>query len=387
MSDYASCCVLSYERPAFLQTAISTLVSNAGAPLELIVHDDGSANPEVWCLLNDLLSTGLVSTVILNPPGWNQGVGEAIRRCFDLAQGDVLVKVDQDLIFHEGWLARVMGLLTPIEGRVVPLTDATGRATGCTVVDAGDYEAVSQYSWRLHPRGYAATYAEGRTVLLHRLLMEPGDGMQVDHRNRRRLDNRRGNLRVATPGQNQENRTPNRVGTSRHRGVSWNAKERKWYAFAKKDRRNHYLGSFDDEDEAAAVARFWRAENMPSNVEQIEPPEIGLLGLFHYHHDPVDTAKTLIARHDGWQEHSHICGSAFAARREIYEALGIGTHSAAFAEDWELMKLITDATPFVCALPDEDLVENQGFGIGPSTVVRDRNTVQPIHYEPVIFGR
>lgn len=240
--SYASCCVLSYERPDFLRTAISTLRLNAGAPLELIVHDDGSSHPEVRSLLNDLVMTGLVSTVILNPPGHNQGQGTALNRMFNMATGDPIIKLDQDLIYGPDWLRKVHAIL--------------GHNTSVT------------------------------------------DLRQV-------------------------------FGTR----------------------------------------------------------EIGLLGLFHYHHEPVDSAKTKIAQHDGWQEHTHICGSGFAVTRECWRALGPFTeHSEAFAEDWMFQRLVTESGRFVCALPDEDLVENQGFGIGPSTVVTGRHTVQPIHMGPFVHG-
>lgn len=42
-------------------------------------------------------------------------------------------------------------------------------------------------------------------IKLHRLVMQPPDGLVVDHINGDRLDNRRSNLRVVTHGQNQIN--------------------------------------------------------------------------------------------------------------------------------------------------------------------------------------
>lgn len=385
MTDHATLCILSYNRPQFLPQCIET-AREAGVPLEIIVHDDGSTNGELLSYLYQAHADGLISTLILNAPGYNQGVGNAIKRTFDMAAGDWVVKVDQDLIFKPGWGVEAFELMPPISGRLIPLEDAKGNVQGCTIVDAGDYAEASEYRWHLHPQGYAAAFADNRTTLMHRFLMDarPGDP-QVDHENRRRLDNRRDNLRMATRQENQHNQTPQRGRTSEYRGVSWNTRERKWYVFQKLDGRQVYLGSYDDETVAAGIARSWREEHMPTSVEDVLPPEIGLLGLFKYWQEPVDWRKTLVAEHDGFQEHTHICGSAFVLRREVYEALGIGTHSEAFAEDWELMKLITDATPFVCALPDEDLVENVGFGIGPSTVVVGEGIVQKIQKEPRIY--
>lgn len=107
MNGFASCCVLSYERPRLLRTAVKTLMEKAGAPLELIVHDDGSEDEDLHELLDGWRRDGVASTMIVNPPGHNQGVGEAIRRCFAVAQGDLLIKIDQDLVFEPDWLAKV----------------------------------------------------------------------------------------------------------------------------------------------------------------------------------------------------------------------------------------------------------------------------------------
>lgn len=108
--------------------------------------------------------------------------------------------------------------------------------------------------------------------------------------------------------------------------------------------------------------------------------KIGLLGLFHYHFDPVDTKKTFINNYDDWEEHTHICGSGFAVPHYIYSMFGINSHSEAFAEDWELMKKLEKSAFYYNALPFHNLVENQGFGIGTSTVVTDKG-VTKIHKE------
>lgn len=108
-----SLCVLSYERPGMLNACLDS-IREAGAEFELIVHDDGSEDVRCRQLINRLLEDGLITRAILNPPGQNEGVGAAVRRCFDCAAGDVLVKVDQDLVFPsrelrpEGWLAALL---------------------------------------------------------------------------------------------------------------------------------------------------------------------------------------------------------------------------------------------------------------------------------------
>jgi hypothetical protein len=110
--SYTSLCVLSFERVGFLQACLES-IREAGASYELIVHDDGSEDPAVLELLTRLYREGLVSQLLLNAPGQNEGVGAAVRKCFAAAHGDVLAKIDQDLVFpsrdlcNEGWLAQL----------------------------------------------------------------------------------------------------------------------------------------------------------------------------------------------------------------------------------------------------------------------------------------
>lgn len=81
------------------------------------------------------------------------------------------------------------------------------------IVDADDYDAVARFAWYVGAQGYAVTPVRtrpgkgGRTIVfLHRLLMGHPPGSQIDHVNLHRLDCRRGNLRLATPTQNNSNR-------------------------------------------------------------------------------------------------------------------------------------------------------------------------------------
>ncbi|MFD4474593.1 HNH endonuclease [Streptomyces sp. NPDC058471] len=82
----------------------------------------------------------------------------------------------------------------------------------------------------------------------------------TDHKNGNGLDNRRENLRQATPAQNSRNqhgkrkpRSPN--GSTRYVGVHWRVDKRKWQAMlvGASDGKRH-LGYFNDE---AAAARAY----------------------------------------------------------------------------------------------------------------------------------
>lgn len=97
--------------------------------------------------------------------------------------------------------------------KTIPLSD--GYAA---IVDDEDYSLVTQYNWYLHKtahRNYVrgrlkgTPWVEGKSnglVLMHRLILAPPRGKVTDHRNGNGLDNRRGNLRLATYSQNMQNR-------------------------------------------------------------------------------------------------------------------------------------------------------------------------------------
>lgn len=134
-----------------------------------------------------------------------------------------------------------------------------------TKVDDADYEWLSRAYWRLS-EGYPRRNAD---VRMHReiLGLVPGDGMEGDHINGDRLDNRRTNLRVVTHAQNKQNLSSYRGSSSRFRGVCWESRRRKWRAYMTVDGRRFELGQFASEEQAAQVAAEARRQAMPFTSE------------------------------------------------------------------------------------------------------------------------
>ncbi len=132
------------------------------------------------------------------------------------------------------------------------------------IVDDADYEFLSKFKWyALKPTGNKNFYAargnydkitKKRSIqYMHKVLLETTD--YVDHINRNSLDNRRCNLRSATPSQSRMNSTPK--GSSEYMGVSWSKSNCKWYAHCTYGGKRQYLGSFNQEIQAArAYDRF-----------------------------------------------------------------------------------------------------------------------------------
>ena len=122
MGNYASICILSYERLDFLQKTMESLMSvDSGYPMEIIVHDDGS-NVLVKNYLYKLARDKKISFLIQNA-GKNLGIGEAVRKCFKVASGKYLFKLDTDLEFKENWLKEAVEILEKPQIGSVSLLD------------------------------------------------------------------------------------------------------------------------------------------------------------------------------------------------------------------------------------------------------------------------
>lgn len=78
----------------------------------------------------------------------------------------------------------------------------------------------------------------------------------VDHINRDGMDNRIENLRAATVQQNMANQRKRRQTSSRWKGVSFNKKKRRWYAWIQANGVKKFLGMFKDEADAALAYNF-----------------------------------------------------------------------------------------------------------------------------------
>ena len=125
-----------------------------------------------------------------------------------------------------------------------------------TLVSAEDYEFLSQWKW-FYCNGYAARHTPGtnqKLILMHRVIAERMglkiNGLQVDHINQDRSDNRRENLRVATNTENMQNCIRHKDNTSGFKGVSWHTQRQKWRAYIRHNGKQVYLGSFSDKKEA-----------------------------------------------------------------------------------------------------------------------------------------
>lgn len=132
------------------------------------------------------------------------------------------------------------------------LNPVTTRCGLVILVDQCDLDRVEAHQWYADRRSYT-TYAtaviDGSRTYIHRFILDPGKGVEIDHINRNGLDNRRSNLRLCTRSQNMANA---RFATSTgFRGAYADPKNNRFRAEIKADGKRIHLGSFRTAESAA----------------------------------------------------------------------------------------------------------------------------------------
>lgn len=113
--------------------------------------------------------------------------------------------------------------------------------------------------------GYIHYVVRGKCGTVHRLVAETfigpiPMGMDVDHINHNRMDNRVENLRIVTRAQNLLNRSgANKNSKSGVLGVHWHKKQKAWIA---RGTDGTDIGAFKDLEEATKVANAARASGV-----------------------------------------------------------------------------------------------------------------------------
>lgn len=106
--------------------------------------------------------------------------------------------------------------------------------------------------------GYLTVSVHGRIYPVHRIVMLMcygfyGEGLEVDHINHVRNDNRLVNLRFVTHGENMRNKSVSSKSTSGVTGVDFLKAKKKYRARITVDWKVIYLGNYDTLEEAAAA--------------------------------------------------------------------------------------------------------------------------------------
>ena len=130
------------------------------------------------------------------------------------------------------------------------------------IVDPDDYERLTKYKWyaannsgsfyALRGKWCGTAKKRSKSISMHRQIINAPNSLYVDHINHNTLDNRKANLRPATPAENARNAYyPKKNATSKFRGVWFNKQTNKWRSQITVDRKKKQVGYFDNQHDAA----------------------------------------------------------------------------------------------------------------------------------------
>jgi hypothetical protein len=122
-----------------------------------------------------------------------------------------------------------------------------------TLIDKDNFREVIKYKWHKNKLGYCIGIINNKHIKLHQFLLGKKEGYEIDHQNRKPLDNRRSNLSFATRSQNCINRGLQKNNTSGFKGVHWNKKNKKWKVLININNKGIHLGYFKSLKQAVLI--------------------------------------------------------------------------------------------------------------------------------------
>lgn len=159
------------------------------------------------------------------------------------AYGKILnrTKYDKNEIIEMGDFAEVV------------LYEGIRKEVARALIDLDDIEKVSMFKWLYDKNnGYATTRTkEGKYLAMHQLIMETKNTENlVDHKDRNRLNNRKGNLRVADKSLNSANTDLRSNNSSGVTGVSYSESCDKWRSYISYEGKRVELGYYKNKEDA-----------------------------------------------------------------------------------------------------------------------------------------
>lgn len=170
--------------------------------------------------------------------------------------------------------------------KLIPLHGKHGEGK-FAIVDDEDFGYLSQFQWILRPCGktsYAYRRFQGKQISLHCELLGLPKGMLVDHKNHDTLDNRRSNLRAATPAQSIANRRRSSTAkVAQYKGLVYNKPGQSWRARIMYNGKLINLGLYREQVFAAIAynkkalelyGEFACLNSIPEEYANIDPEQV-----------------------------------------------------------------------------------------------------------------
>ena len=134
-----------------------------------------------------------------------------------------------------------------------------GQPSGKFIVDKDDFDNIIKHKWRKWGDRYFTGNSDA--ISIHQFLMNPPNGMVVDHIDNDPANNRRSNLRIIEQAKNAINKVVQSNNKSEITGVWFDKERNKWSAEIKMSGTKCYLGRYNNKCDAV-YARYCAEINL-----------------------------------------------------------------------------------------------------------------------------
>jgi hypothetical protein len=165
-------------------------------------------------------------------------------------EGYVIGEPKRFILGHNICVPNEYVTLPTLDGGDITLIFITGMRSGAMVIETSDLPLMTPIRWWMDEHGYATGKWNGKAIRAHQLLTGYAKGIEVDHKNRVRLDDRRENLRPATRQQNCTNADRRAHNKSGFRGV-FEGEPGKYRVSISVNGKRINLGTFNEKVRAA----------------------------------------------------------------------------------------------------------------------------------------
>lgn len=119
---------------------------------------------------------------------------------------EIKIKEENLIYTYKGWGVRCPNQYYMIDDNTIAIrvTNTSGEIV-YGIIDIEDFEKVKVCNWKIRKDCLTYYLCNSKKGMIHRLIMNPDDNMQVDHIDGNGLNNKKSNLRIVTGMQNSRN--------------------------------------------------------------------------------------------------------------------------------------------------------------------------------------
>jgi nucleoside-diphosphate-sugar epimerase len=194
-------------------------------------------------------------------------IDDPLKRLPSIDKAKKILNWKPKVKFRDGLIKTIKYVVETLTNNMATIIQVGKKDPRISIIDQCNFSILNKYNWQIQ-KGRAQTYYaitkhEGRTLRMHRMIMEiTNPNIFIDHVNHNGLDNRTNNLRICTINENNRNKQKcKKICSSVYKGVYRISGNFPWIAQASLHNKRKYLSHYATEKRAALAYDDYQKEN------------------------------------------------------------------------------------------------------------------------------